>query len=263
MTKAKRAMQEDIKLIDVIIELVDARIPRSSKNPDIDSLAQGKSRILLLNKSDMADAAKTMEDRKLNEKESLELITQMIRNTRRNLDAGSGNMFLLWGYVCVLLTLVVWAGVGLTQNSAWMWGFWGIPVVGYLLSYIFMRRKDKPVSLYIDKVLNEMWQFMGIVCLAVALMAAYFHAFEVILPLCAILLSLGSIFTGVLIRYTRFSGLSSMGVLLGLRMLFEVWDKSSFLQILPEFVLVVILAMIIPGHILNYKAKKENKNKSK
>ena len=73
-----------------------------------------------------------------------------------------------------------------------------------------------------------MWQFMGIVCLAVALMAAYFHAFEVILPLCAILLSLGSIFTGVLIRYTRFSGLSSMGVLLGLRMLFEVWDKSSF-----------------------------------
>ena len=40
-----------------------------------------------------------MEDRKLNEKESLELITQMIQNTRRNLDAGGGNMFLLWGYV--------------------------------------------------------------------------------------------------------------------------------------------------------------------
>lgn len=66
-----------------------------------------------------------MEDRKLNEKESLELITQMIRNTRWNLDAGSGNMFLLWGYVCVLLTLVVWAGVGLTQNFAWMWGLLG------------------------------------------------------------------------------------------------------------------------------------------
>ena len=57
MTKAKRAMQEDIKLIDVVIELVDARIPLSSKNPDIDSLANNKSRILLLNKSDMADPA--------------------------------------------------------------------------------------------------------------------------------------------------------------------------------------------------------------
>lgn len=55
MTKAKRAMQEDIKLIDVVIELVDARIPVSSKNPDIDTLAGGKSRILLMNKSDMAD----------------------------------------------------------------------------------------------------------------------------------------------------------------------------------------------------------------
>lgn len=55
MTKAKRAMQEDIRLIDVVIELVDARIPASSKNPDINSLAGSKSRILLLNKSDMAD----------------------------------------------------------------------------------------------------------------------------------------------------------------------------------------------------------------
>lgn len=59
MTKAKRAMQEDIKLIDVVIELVDARIPVSSKNPDIEQLAQNKSRILLLNKSDMADPAVT------------------------------------------------------------------------------------------------------------------------------------------------------------------------------------------------------------
>ncbi len=56
MTKAKRQMQEDIKLIDLVIELVDARIPYSSKNPDIDALAKGKSRIILLNKSDMSDS---------------------------------------------------------------------------------------------------------------------------------------------------------------------------------------------------------------
>ena len=55
MTKARRAMQEDIKLIDVIIELVDSRVPLSSKNPDIDTLANGKSRILLMNKYDLAD----------------------------------------------------------------------------------------------------------------------------------------------------------------------------------------------------------------
>ena len=59
MTKAKRQMQEDIKLIDVVIELVDARLPLSSKNPDIDQLAQNKSRVVLLNKSDLADDEQT------------------------------------------------------------------------------------------------------------------------------------------------------------------------------------------------------------
>ncbi len=55
MTKAKRAMKEDIKLIDLIIELVDARVPLSSRNPDIDKLGAGKARMVLLNKSDLAD----------------------------------------------------------------------------------------------------------------------------------------------------------------------------------------------------------------
>lgn len=55
MTKAKRMMQEDMKLIDLCIELLDARIPFSSRNPDIDNLSQGKARLVLLNKSDLAD----------------------------------------------------------------------------------------------------------------------------------------------------------------------------------------------------------------
>ncbi len=55
MTKAIRMMQENIKLIDLVIELVDARIPYSSRNPDIDKLASGKARMVLLNKSDLAD----------------------------------------------------------------------------------------------------------------------------------------------------------------------------------------------------------------
>lgn len=55
MTKAKRMMQENIKLIDLVIELVDARIPMSSRNPDIDELSQNKARMVLLNKADMAE----------------------------------------------------------------------------------------------------------------------------------------------------------------------------------------------------------------
>lgn len=55
MTKAKRQMQEDIRLIDLIIELVDARVPLSSRNPDIDEMGKNKSRLILLNKADLAD----------------------------------------------------------------------------------------------------------------------------------------------------------------------------------------------------------------
>lgn len=54
MTKARRMMQENIKLIDLIIELVDARAPLSSRNPDIDELGKGKARLILLNKADLS-----------------------------------------------------------------------------------------------------------------------------------------------------------------------------------------------------------------
>ena len=61
MTKARRMMQENIKLIDLVIELCDARIPLSSRNPDLDDLAYGKSRLILLNKADLADEKRTAE----------------------------------------------------------------------------------------------------------------------------------------------------------------------------------------------------------
>ena len=59
MTKAKRMMQENIKLIDLVIEVTDARIPLSSRNPDIDELGKNKARLILLNKEDLADDSRT------------------------------------------------------------------------------------------------------------------------------------------------------------------------------------------------------------
>lgn len=59
MTKAKRMMQENIKLVDLILELVDARVPFSSRNPDINEMGGQKARIILLNKCDLADEKKT------------------------------------------------------------------------------------------------------------------------------------------------------------------------------------------------------------
>lgn len=59
MAKARRMLQENLKLIDVVVELVDARAPRSTSNPDFDALFQGKNRIVVLNKADLADPTAT------------------------------------------------------------------------------------------------------------------------------------------------------------------------------------------------------------
>ena len=59
MTKAQRMIEENLKLVDAVCEIIDARIPRSSRNPDIDRLAAGKPRLIILNRVDLADPATT------------------------------------------------------------------------------------------------------------------------------------------------------------------------------------------------------------
>lgn len=59
MTKTRRKMSEALRLVDAVVEIIDARIPRSSRNPEIDSITEGKPRIILLNKADYADPAIT------------------------------------------------------------------------------------------------------------------------------------------------------------------------------------------------------------
>lgn len=59
MTRAERMIEENIKLVDCVAEIIDARIPRSSRNPDIDTLAAGKPRLIILNRVDLADPAVT------------------------------------------------------------------------------------------------------------------------------------------------------------------------------------------------------------
>ncbi len=74
MTKAKRMMQENIKLIDLVIELVDAREPLASRNPDIDELGKNKARMILLNKADLADTRRNKEWMQYFEKQGLHVV---------------------------------------------------------------------------------------------------------------------------------------------------------------------------------------------
>ena len=84
MTKARRMMEENISLVDLVIELTDARAPQSSRNPDIDKLAGNKSRILLLNKADLADPAATESFRRQYEEQGIRVVALDARNKKTN-----------------------------------------------------------------------------------------------------------------------------------------------------------------------------------
>lgn len=57
MTKTRRQIEADLKNVDIVVEIIDARIPISSRNPDIDQLTEGKPRLIVLNRADQADPA--------------------------------------------------------------------------------------------------------------------------------------------------------------------------------------------------------------
>ena len=74
MSKTRRLIRESIKYIDVVVEILDARIPNSSRNPDIDRLAAGKPRLIILNRVDLADPAVTAQWKKHFEAQGIKIL---------------------------------------------------------------------------------------------------------------------------------------------------------------------------------------------
>ena len=89
MTKAKRQMQEDIRLVDLLIEMLDARVPSSSRNPDINELGKGKYRLVLLNKADLSDERKNRQWTQYFEKQGIQalLLDARTRNQIKDITA--------------------------------------------------------------------------------------------------------------------------------------------------------------------------------
>ena len=84
MTKAKRMMQENVRLVDLVIEILDARVPLSGRDPDVDQLAQGKQRMIILSKADLADPELTAEYVNYFTKKKIEAIALDARTRKAN-----------------------------------------------------------------------------------------------------------------------------------------------------------------------------------
>lgn len=193
-----------------------------------------------------------MEEKRITEKESLELIALMIENTKNNLERGSGRSLLLWGYVCVAVALGVFISWQLTGNSLVFWGWWAIPLIGFPFQCMINRKSPKRITTYIDKSVENSWRVIGICAVLTPL--AFLFANVQILFVEALLVSIGGTITGLLIKYKPLSILGSAAILLSYLLLFVAPEYQMLV-----FAALFVLLMIVPGHLLNAAGTREFK----
>lgn len=205
-----------------------------------------------------------MEDRKLTEKESLEVITSMIARTKQRY-IGNGNIMLMWGYVCVAVCALVWIMVAATHNPSWNWLWFLIWIIGGTLTPIMSRKlkTDENVKNYSDRITSQIWSvvgFCGIALTAVCLgflfikgvdtWSSWFVFALIIVPFAEI--AQGIVFKEKSLIFGGCVGLAvgmfSLCCIIGRITLYARW-------FMPLFMLAFVCMMVIPGHILNHKAK--------
>ncbi|RNC64863.1 hypothetical protein [Proteiniphilum sp. X52] len=191
-----------------------------------------------------------MEEKQLNEKESLELIARMIQNTQRKLEKGNGLPFLTWGYTTVAVSLLVWYLFSSTGNPYWNYLWFLIPVIGFPTMMLIIRKQEKGVKTYIDRIIGYVWIAFGIAGLAVSTSAVFVWNLP-ILFIIVLMMGTGTAITGMIIRFKPiiFSGFAGM-LFSFLCLIVKGYDS------ILVFALIFLVMMVIPGHILNWKGRK-------
>lgn len=194
-----------------------------------------------------------MEDKKLNEKESLELITNMIQNSRNRMENNCGMPFIVWGWASFFTSLLVWFAVSQTGNYNWQFLWFIIPVVGMTGTYLSTRKSPKTVTTFVDKIVNYIWIVFGIVGFLISCVAMFVWSIP-ILFIVVLLMGMGTTLTGMVIKYRIVIIGGALGILLSLSCLFV----SGINQNIP-FALTFLIMMVIPGYALNRAAHKQEK----
>lgn len=201
-----------------------------------------------------------MEEKELNGKESLELISRMIQQTRQNMDSGRGNSFLLYGYATLGISLVTYFLILITHNNLW-WFLWLLMLVLFLVDKWRNRNKHPNVVTYIDRMITSTWKVTGtltLLTLAAIPIIGFFvfkkiH-FELMMPFSLICIGIGVSITGMVLKmktliYTPF--IAFVIAIYMIQALLMQQHISNEWNLLEGFSFLVML--VIPGHFLNKK----------
>lgn len=209
-----------------------------------------------------------MEDRKLNEKESLELIATMISRTKERY-VGDGNILLMWGYLVVAVSAAVWMMLALTRDYEWNWLWFLIPVIGCPTTVVMAKKqkRDSGVTTYSDKITSMLWTVAGVSEIVLILFCLGFlfigsvDCWSAMLIYTLIVMSFAEIVQWMVVKERSFAVGGFIGLIAGMVTLCCVvggipLDARWFM---PMFIISFAAMMIIPGHILNYKSKHDER----
>jgi len=201
-----------------------------------------------------------MEEKELNEKESLELISRMIQQTKQNMDSGRGNSLLLYGYAAVGISLVTYFLLLITHNKLW-WFLWLLMLMLSLVDKWRLRNKHAEVVTYTDRMVNSTWKVTGWLTLLIFGAITFFGIvifkylyFELMMPFSLICVGIGVSITGMVLKmktliYAPFIAfIIAIYMILALMMKQHIETEWNLLEGLSFLVM-----MVIPGHLLNKK----------
>lgn len=195
-----------------------------------------------------------MEDKRISEKESLELITRMIRETQENTARYAAYPLLIWGYTTVVISVAVWFLY--VYTGMWQWNFlwFALPAIAGPLT-IFFSRKDKNIGAknYIDRVTSQIWMVFGVVGFVLTCFSLFVNVD--ILFIISLLMGMGATLTGLVCKYKPLSIAGVVGIALSFSLLF-VHGSGVYLI----FAAIFVVMIIVPGHIMNKEMKQCLKN---
>lgn len=205
-----------------------------------------------------------MEDKKISEKESLELIASMIARTKVRY-LGSGNILLMWGYVVVTISILVWVLLATTHQNAWNWLWFAIPAIGWPTASVMARKEQREcgATTYSDKITSYLWTMFGVSEVILTLFCVGFALFGEIncwgalLVYSLLVAPCAEIAQGLIIKEKSLIAGGIVGLVIGMITLCCVIGKIplSANWYMPLFILAFVAMMIVPGHILNIKSK--------
>ena len=207
-----------------------------------------------------------MEDKRINERESIEIITSMIARTKERYSLSNGNIMLMWGYLTVGISALVWVLLALTHNPAVNWLWFLIWIIGGIATPIMAKKEavKKGVKTYTDKIIDRLWSIVGFsaitctfACLGLLLVCGA-DSWSAMFVFALIIVPFAEIANGIVLNDSSYVYGGALGLAAGIFLACCIAGNVPLAAswVMPLFIVAFVSMMIIPGHVIKHKAKK-------